>query len=91
MKNGFMRAGAVIGSAVIGSLAGLPAMAQSPHYTTVYGGAPAYGSPYGQGPRPLSADQVNQYENGFSGTLGRQGLGADPRHPEGPGNAVSPR
>ncbi len=87
MKNGFM-----LGVTMIGSLAGLPAMAQSPHSTTVYGSAPGYDSPYG-GPRsrPLSADQINQYENGFSGTLGRQGLGADPRHPEGPGNAVSPR
>jgi len=86
MKKGFM-----LGAAVIGSLASLPVMAQSPHYTTVYGGARAYDTPYGPGPRPLSADQINEYENGFSGTLGRQGLGADPRHPEGPGNAVSPR
>jgi hypothetical protein len=63
-------------------------MAQAPHYTTVYGGARGY---YYSGPQGPSADQINQYENGYSGTLGRQGLGADPRHPEGPGNAVSPR
>jgi hypothetical protein len=33
--------------------------------------------------------QQNTYHD--SGTLGRMGLGADPRHPEGPGNAVAPR
>jgi hypothetical protein len=83
MKNRFM-----LGVAVIGVFAALPAMAQSqsPRYTTVYGGGAYY-----SGPRGPSADQINQYENGYSGTLGRQGLGADPRHPEGPGNAVSPR
>lgn len=42
---------------------------------------PAYG--YYQGP---SAEQREQFENDRSGTLGRMGLGADPRHPEGPGN-----
>ncbi len=83
MKNRFM-----LSVAAIGVFAALPAMAQSPRYTTVYGGGNGY---YYAGPRGPSADQINQYENGYSGTLGRQGLGADPRHPEGPGNAVSPR
>jgi hypothetical protein len=40
-------------------------------------------APYYEG---LSAQQSNNYEYNYSGTLGRQGLGADPRHPEGPGN-----
>jgi len=82
----------MLGIVFMGYVAAQPVMAQSSRYTTVYGGtASPYYSPYGPGPRGPSADQINQYENGYSGTLGRQGLGADPRHPEGPGNAVSPR
>ena len=44
--------------------------------------------PYGYyGP---SAQQSDNYEYNFSGTRGREGLGADPRHPEGPGNQALP-
>ncbi len=83
MRNGFM-----LGVLAAGLL-GVPAMAQSQRYITVYGNP--NGAYYGYPPYGASADQWNQYENNYSGTLGRQGLGADPRHPEGPGNASSPR
>ncbi len=85
MKNGFIL-GAVASSLVLA----LPATAQTHRYVTVYGSAPDgyYALPPGPG---ASAEQWNQYDNNYSGTLGRQGLGADPRHPEGPGNASSPR
>ncbi len=70
---------------------GVSAMAQpASQYTTVYG-APVPYSPYAPGARGPSAQQWEQYQYDQSGTLGRQGLGADPRHPEGPGNASSPR
>jgi hypothetical protein len=69
-----------------------PAGAQQPYYpyTTVYGGAVPY-SPWAPGARGPSVEEWTQDEYHRSGTLGRQGLGASPYHPEGPGNAVSPR
>ncbi len=42
---------------------------------------------YYRGPRPcMSLDDCDRKANGESGTRGRMGLGADPAHPEGPGN-----
>jgi hypothetical protein len=32
----------------------------------------------------------DRFRYGYSGTRGRMGLGADPAHPEGPGNFSSP-
>jgi hypothetical protein len=56
-----------------------------------YAGAPGYGYPYGvpldRYGQPLLSDQALY---GYSGTRGRMGLGADSRHPEGPGNVVAP-
>ena len=51
---------------------------------------PTYGCPQGtiyEGRSSLTADQLRF---ACSGTRGRLGLGADPRHPEGPGNFSSP-
>jgi hypothetical protein len=72
------------------ALFAVPAGAQPYPYTTVYG-APVPYSPWAPGARGPSAQDVTQYQYNYSGTLGRQGLGASPYHPEGPGNAVSPR
>jgi hypothetical protein len=36
--------------------------------------------------RGLPLDQVDQAQFSRSGTIGREGLGESPRHPEGPGN-----
>jgi hypothetical protein len=42
---------------------------------------------YYRGPRPcMSLDDCDRKAYGESGTRGRMGLGADPAHPEGPGN-----
>jgi hypothetical protein len=42
---------------------------------------------YYQGPRPcMSLDDCDRKVFGESGSRGRMGLGADPAHPEGPGN-----
>ncbi len=90
MKNLYL-----FGLATAGLFAVMPAQAQAPHYPRnpppgYYYPAPGY-SPWAPGAYGPSAQQWTQYEYDRSGTLGRQGLGADPRHPEGPGNAVSPR
>jgi hypothetical protein len=81
-----------LGLATAAALAALPAGAgeRDYPYTTVYGTPSPYW-PWAPGARGPSADQWTQDEYGHSGTLGRQGLGASPYHPEGPGNAVSPR
>jgi hypothetical protein len=42
---------------------------------------------YYRGPRPcMSLNDCDRKAYGESGTRGRMGLGADPAHPEGPGN-----
>lgn len=67
-----------------------------------YPGAPVptgpgvvYAPSYGPGPRPYWNDMYGspyegrsaaEYQYDRSGTIGRLDLGADPRHPEGPGN-----
>jgi hypothetical protein len=86
VRNGFM-----LGLTMAALFAIPPAGAQPYYnYTTVYG-APVPYSPWAPGAHGPSAQEVTQYENNRSGTLGRQGLGASPYHPEGPGNVVSPR
>lgn len=37
-----------------------------------------------------SVQEWDRYRYDYSGTRGRMGLGADPAHPEGPGNFSSP-
>jgi len=51
---------------------------------------PPYGS-YQQNPPPCtSLADCDRKAYGESGTRGRMGLGADPAHPEGPGNVSEP-
>jgi len=55
-----------------------------------------YGYPVPVNPPPgwlsegRSVDSWDRYRYDDSGTRGRMGLGADPMHPEGPGNFSSP-
>jgi hypothetical protein len=62
-------------------------------------GQPIYYYEYGQlppNPPPgwiaegRSIQDWDRLRYGYSGTRGRMGLGADPAHPEGPGNFSSP-
>lgn len=64
------------------------------------GGAFAQTYKYGEPPPPnpppswseegRSADSWDRYRYNYSGTRGRMGLGANPAHPEGPGNFSTP-
>jgi hypothetical protein len=65
------------------------------------GGAIAQTSYYEYGPEPPNpprswiaqgrpVQELDWVRYGYSGTRGRMGLGADPAHPEGPGNFSSP-
>ena len=67
----------------------------------VSSGAIAQNSYQDHGPRPLnpprswlaegrSVQEWDRFRYDYSGTPGRMGLGADPAHPEGPGNFSSP-
>jgi hypothetical protein len=69
--------------------------------TLASGAAIAQTSYYGYGPPPpnpppgwiaqgRSVQEWDRFRYGYSGTRGRMGLGADPAHPEGPGNFSSP-
>jgi hypothetical protein len=55
-----------------------------------------YGSPPPPNPPPSwlsegrSTEGWDRYHYDYSGTRGRMGLGADPMHPEGPGNFSTP-
>jgi hypothetical protein len=64
------------------------AIAQTSYYE--YGPAPPNLPPgrIVQGRRPVQ--ELDWFRYGYSGTRGRIGLGADPAHPEGPGNFSSP-
>jgi hypothetical protein len=59
--------------------------------TSYYENGPALPNPrpgrIAQG-RPVQ--ELDWFRYGYSGTRGRMGLGADPAHPEGPGNFSSP-
>ena len=72
-------AAAVATSAAIGC-----ATAQTPSYQPA---PPLYDRPTDRMPQ----SRFDQYRGHESGTLGRLDQGADPRHPEGPGNAQVPR
>lgn len=55
-----------------------------------------YGEPLPPNPPPgwtaegRSVEGWDRYRYDYSGTRGRMGLGADPSHPEGPGNFSTP-
>ncbi len=64
-------------SAAMGS-----ASAQTPYIA----GAGPYPGAYSRGYPAPSYERADQWRYDQSGTRGRIGLGADPAHPEGPGN-----
>jgi hypothetical protein len=63
------------------------AIAQTSYYE--YGPAPP-NSPAGRIAQGRPVEELDRLRYGYSGTRGRMGLGADPAHPEGPGNFSSP-
>jgi hypothetical protein len=79
--------GKFLAIATISTLASGAAIAQSSY--SEYGPAPPTPPPgwIAQG-RPVQ--EWDWFRYGYSGTRGRIGLGADPAHPEGPGNFSSP-
>ena len=62
------------------------AIAQASYYE--YGPAPP-NSPAGRIAQGRPVEELDRLRYGYSGTRGRMGLGADPAHPEGPGNFSS--
>ena len=79
--------GKFLAIATISMLDSSGAIAQTAY--SEYGTAPPNPRPgrIAQG-RPVQ--ELDWFRYGYSGTRGRMGLGADPAHPEGPGNFSSP-
>ena len=73
--------------ATISMLASGSAIAQSSYYE--YRQAPP-NPPRDRIAQGLPVQELDWFRYGYSGTAGRIGLGADPAHPEGPGNFSSP-
>ena len=71
----------------ISMLASGGAIAQTSY--SEYGPAPP-NPPPGWIAQGRSVQELDWFRYGYSGTRGRMGLGADPAHPEGPGNFSSP-
>lgn len=63
------------------------AIAQTSYFK--YGSAPP-NPPPGRTAQGRPVQEMDWLRYGYSGTRGRMGLGADPAHPEGPGNFSSP-
>ncbi|MGH6830982.1 MAG: hypothetical protein ACREDG_07495 [Methylocella sp.] len=68
-------------------LASSGAIAQTSYYEF---GPPPPNPPPGWIAQGRSVQEWDRFRYGYSGTRGRMGLGADPAHPEGPGNFSSP-
>lgn len=66
------------------------ALAQTNPPQGYYGSPPPFSPPAGWLAEGRSAAAWDRYRYDESGTRGRLGLGADPMHPEGPGNFSSP-
>ena len=79
--------GKFLASTTILMLASGGAIAQTSYYE--YGPAPP-NPPGGRIAQDRSVHELGWFRYGYSGTRGRMGLGADPAHPEGPGNFSSP-
>jgi hypothetical protein len=77
----------VLAITTISMLASGGAIAQMSYYE--FGPAPPY-LPAGRIAQGRPVQELDQLRYGYSGTRGRMGLGADPAHPEGPGNFSSP-
>jgi hypothetical protein len=87
MKKSMRSFGKFLAITTISMLASRGAIAQTSH--SGYGPVPPNPPPEWllQG-RPVQ--ELDWFRYGYSGTRGRIGLGADPAHPEGPGNFSSP-
>ncbi|MGH6819375.1 MAG: hypothetical protein ACREDU_00760 [Methylocella sp.] len=79
--------GKFLASTTISMLTSGGAIAQTSYYE--YGPAPPY-PPRGRIVQGRPVQELDWAHYDYSGTRGRMGLGADPAHPEGPGNFSSP-
>ena len=75
--------GKFLASTTISMLASGGAIAQTSYYAY---GPPPPNPPPGGIAQGRSVQEWDRFRYGYSGTRGRMGLGADPAHPEGPGN-----
>ncbi|QBR70009.1 hypothetical protein CU048_00500 [Beijerinckiaceae bacterium] len=80
--------GKILVTTTVSILASSGAIAQN--YNYYYGPLPPNPPPSWLAEGRSVQDWQN-YRYDYSGTAGRMGLGADPAHPEGPGNFSSPR
>jgi hypothetical protein len=86
MEKSMQSFGKFLASTTISMLASGGAIAQSSY--DEYGPAP--NPPPGWIAQGRPVQEWDRFRYGYSGTRGRMGLGADPAHPEGPGNFSSP-
>jgi hypothetical protein len=86
MEKSMQSFGKFLASTTISMLASGGAIAQSSY--DEYGPPPS--PPPGWIAQGRPVQEWDRFRYGYSGTRGRMGLGADPAHPEGPGNFSSP-
>jgi hypothetical protein len=86
MEKSMQSFGKFLASTTISMLASGGAIAQSSY--DEYGPPP--NPPPGWIAHGRPVQEWDRFRYGYSGTRGRMGLGADPAHPEGPGNFSSP-
>jgi hypothetical protein len=86
MEKSMQSFGKFLASTTISMLASGRAIAQSSY--DEYGPPP--NPPPGWIAQGRPVHEWDRFRYGYSGTRGRMGLGADPAHPEGPGNFSSP-
>jgi hypothetical protein len=87
MEKSLQSFGKFLAITIISILASGGAIAQTSYHE--YGPAPPNPSP-GRMVQGRPVQELEWLRYGYSGTRGRMGLGADPAHPEGPGNFSSP-
>jgi hypothetical protein len=87
MEKSVQSFGKFLAFTTISMLASGGAIAQTSY--SGYGQAPA-NPPPGRIAQGRPVQELDWFRYGYSGTRGRLGLGADPAHPEGPGNFSSP-
>jgi hypothetical protein len=87
MEKSMQSFGKVLAITTFSMLASGGAIAQTSYYEY---GPPPPNSPSGRITQGLPLQELDRLRYGYSGTRGRMGLGADPAHPEGPGNFSSP-
>jgi hypothetical protein len=87
MEKSMRSFGKFLAITTISTLASSEPIAQTSYYD--YGPLPP-NPPQSWIARGRSIQEWDRFRYGYSGTRGRIGLGADPAHPEGPGNFSSP-